>query len=182
MTCLVTEIERRDLTDVVLVGHSWGGIPIAGAVPRLAGRLRGIAFVSAFVPRAGESMADAMSPEVGAFLRSAIEASPEHSIAVDFESFRLSLMQDEPEHLQRLVFDLLVPQPGGYMLDALEEVDLGDVPVTYLLAEKDRALAAPGVELAARAGVEPVLLPGTHETILTHPDDVAKALLEHTGS
>ncbi|MEV6825004.1 alpha/beta hydrolase [Amycolatopsis sp. NPDC051102] len=182
VTYLVTEIERRDLTDVVLVGHSWGGIPIAGAAPRLAGLLRRIAFVSAFVPRAGESMADAMSPEVGAFLRSAIEASPEHSIAVDFESFRQSLMQDEPEHLQRLVFDLLVPQPGGYMLDALEEVDLEDVPVTYLLAEEDRALAAPGVELAARAGVEPVLLPGTHETILTHPDEVAKALLEHTGS
>jgi hypothetical protein len=55
------------------------------------------------------------------------------------------------------------------------------VPITYLLAEKDRALAAPGAELAARAGVEPILLPGTHETILTHPDDVAKALREHTS-
>ncbi|WP_326835112.1 alpha/beta hydrolase [Amycolatopsis rhabdoformis] len=179
VTHLVTEIERRDLTDVVLVGHSWGGVPIAGAVPRLGGRLRRIVFVSAFVPRAGESMADAMGPEVGGFLRSTIAASPDHTVAVDFESFRQSLMQDEPENVQRLVHDLLVPQPGGYLLDALDTVDFGDVPITYLLAEKDQALAAPGAELAARVGVEPILLPGTHETILTHPDDVAKALRVH---
>ncbi|MFE4491838.1 alpha/beta fold hydrolase [Streptomyces niveus] len=179
---LITEIERRDLTDVVLVGHSWGGIPIAGAVRRLAGRLRGIALVSAFVPRGGESMADAMGPDVGGHVRATIEAAPDHTIGVDFPSFRASLMQDEPENLQRLVHDLLVPQPGGYMLDALDTVDLttAGVPITYLLAENDRALAAPGAELAARVGVEPVHVPGTHETILTHPDEVAKALREHT--
>lgn len=177
VTHLVDEVERRGLTDVVLVGHSWGGIPIAGAVPRLRGRLRGIVFVSAFVPRAGESMADAMGPEVGAFLRSTIAASPDHTVSVDFESFRQSLMQDEPEQVQRLVYDLLVPQPGNYMLDALDTVDFAGLPIAYLLAERDRGLAAPGAELAARVGVEPVPLPGTHETILTHPDDVAKALL-----
>jgi pimeloyl-ACP methyl ester carboxylesterase len=174
---LVTEIERRDLTDVVLVGHSWAGIPITAAAPRLAGRLCGITFVSAFIPRAGESMTAAMAPEVGDFVRTAIETSADNTIAVDFAAFRASLMQDEPERLQRLVFDLLVPQPGGYMLDALDSVDLPAVPVTYLLAERDKALAAPGEELAARAGVQPVLVPGTHETILTHPDDVTEAIL-----
>jgi pimeloyl-ACP methyl ester carboxylesterase len=175
---LVAEVERRDLTDVVLVGHSWAGFPIAGAVRRLAGRLSGIAFVSAFIPRPGESMTDAMGPEVGGYLRAAIDASPDHTISVDFPSFQQSLMQDEPENLQRLVYDLLVPQPGGYMLDALDRVDFTglDVPITYLLAENDHALAAPGTELAARVGVTPIMLPGTHEFILTHPDDVAKAL------
>jgi pimeloyl-ACP methyl ester carboxylesterase len=91
-------------------------------------------------------------------------------------------MQDELESLQRLVFDLLVPQPGGYVLEALDKVDLAeiDVPITYLLAENDRAPAATGAELAARVGVAPVTVPGTHETILTHPDDVAKTLRAQT--
>lgn len=179
---LTAEVECRDLTDVVLVGHSWGGFPIAGAARRLAPRLSGIAFVSAFVPRSGESMADAMGPDVGAYIRATIEASANHTIGVDFPAFQESLMQDEPENLQRLVFDLLVPQPGGYMLAALDKVDLAemDLPVTYLLAENDRGLAAPGAELAARAGTTPVIVPGTHESILTHPDDVAKALRSQT--
>ncbi|HEV6955605.1 MAG TPA: alpha/beta hydrolase [Promicromonospora sp.] len=180
---LVAEVERRDLTDVVLVGHSWGGIPIAGAARRLGARLRAVVMVSAFVPRAGESMADAMGPDVGAFLRAQIAASPDGAIGVDLAAFRASLMPGEPEPLQRLVHSLLVPQPGGYMLDALEEVDLTGlgVPLHYLLAERDSALAAPGAELAARIGVEPVMLPGTHETILTHPDAAAKALRLATG-
>jgi pimeloyl-ACP methyl ester carboxylesterase len=175
---LVDQVERRDLTDVVLVGHSWGGIPIAGAARQLGRRLRAIAMVSAFVPRGGESMAEAMGPAVGEYVRATIEAAPDHTIGVDFAAFRESLMQDEPENLQRLVHELLVPQPGGYMLDSLDVVDFAglDVPRTYLLAERDRALAAPGTELAARLGVEPVLVPGTHEAIITHADDVAKAL------
>lgn len=179
---LIAEIERRDLTDVVLVGHSWGGIPIAGAAPRLARRLRAIAFVSAFVPRAGESMADAMGPEISGYIHATIEASPDRTFGLDFAAFRESLMQGEPEDLQRLAYDLLVPQPGGYMLDALDTVDFAGVgvPMTYLLAENDHALAAPGTELAARVGLNPILVPGTHEAILTHPDDVAKALIAQT--
>jgi len=54
--------------------------------------------------------------------------------------------------------------------------DLG-ISVAYVLAEHDRGLAAPGAELAARVGVTPVTVPGTHEAQLTHPDDVASAIL-----
>jgi pimeloyl-ACP methyl ester carboxylesterase len=179
---IVEEVERRDLGDVVLVGHSFAGIPVAGAVRRLAGRLARIAFYSAFIPRAGESMADAMGAETAAYLRAVISSSPEGTVSVDFDSFRAALMQDEPEELQRLVYDQLVPQPGGYMLDSPdaggEAIRALGIPVTYLLAEHDRALAAPGAELAARAGATPVIVPGTHESLLTHPDDVAKALVQ----
>lgn len=180
---LIAQVEKRDLTDVILVGHSWGGIPIAAAAPRLAARLSAIAFVSAFIPRNGESMADAMGPDVGGYIRATIESSPDHTIGVDFGAFCESLMQDEPENLQRLVYDLLVPQPGGYMLDVpkLDDLTTLGLPITYLLAERDRGVAAPGAELAARAGVEPIPLPGTHECLLTHPDEVAKALVLTSG-
>jgi pimeloyl-ACP methyl ester carboxylesterase len=179
---IVREVERRDLRDVVLVGHSFAGIPIADAVGRLAGRLARIALYSAFIPHAGESMADAMGAETAAYLRAVIGSSPEETVSVDFDSFSTALMQDEPEELQRLVYDQLVPQPGGYMLDSPdaggEAIRALGIPVTYLLAEHDRALAAPGTELAARVGVTPAIVPGTHEALLTHPDDVAKALLQ----
>jgi pimeloyl-ACP methyl ester carboxylesterase len=47
----------------------------------------------------------------------------------------------------------------------------------YILGEDDRALPRPGTEFAARLGLEPVMVPGTHEGMLTHPDEVAKAIL-----
>jgi pimeloyl-ACP methyl ester carboxylesterase len=33
---MVDYVEKRDLTEIVLVGHSWGGFPISGASARLA--------------------------------------------------------------------------------------------------------------------------------------------------
>jgi pimeloyl-ACP methyl ester carboxylesterase len=175
---IVTAVQRRDLHDVVLVGHSWGGIPITGAAHRIGDRLAGVAYFSAFIPRPGESMAAAMGPMEG-YLRDTIAAAPDHTIGLDFDTFAQALMPDGPESVQRLVFEQLMPQPGGYMLDAqdLPGVDTLGLPITYVLAEDDLALAAPGPELAARVGVKPVMVTGGHEALLTHPDEVAKALL-----
>ncbi|WP_264033442.1 hypothetical protein [Mycobacterium riyadhense] len=35
----------------------------------------------------------------------------------------------------------------------------------------------PAAESAARLRVEPIAVPGTHNGMLTHPDDVARAIL-----
>jgi hypothetical protein len=51
------------------------------------------------------------------------------------------------------------------------------VPAGYVLSEDDRALARPGAEFASRIGLTPVLVSGGHESMLTRPDEVAKALL-----
>jgi len=89
------------------------------------------------------------------------------------------MMQDEPERAQRIVFDQLLPQPGQYMSDPLDvpEVTTIGLPTAYVLAQDDLALPLPGAQFAARLGVEPILVPGTHEAALTHPDHVTRALL-----
>lgn len=50
---LVDFVERNDLENVTLVGHSWGGYPITGAAPRLASRLRKLVYWSALSPPRG---------------------------------------------------------------------------------------------------------------------------------
>jgi hypothetical protein len=35
----------------------------------------------------------------------------------------------------------------------------------------------PRTEFASRLGIEPVMVPGRHDSMLTHPDAVAKAIL-----
>ena len=44
-----------DLTDVVLVGHSLGGMPISIVADRIPERLARVVYLDAFVPRDGES-------------------------------------------------------------------------------------------------------------------------------
>jgi pimeloyl-ACP methyl ester carboxylesterase len=123
---IVKEIERRNLHDVVLVGHSWGGAPITAVAHRIPERVAKVIYYSAFVPQRGFSMNDENLPENAAYVRAAIEASPNGTVGLSFDLFQQFFMQGVPEAAQRLAFDLLLPHPGGYMLDALD-VD-GDRP------------------------------------------------------
>jgi pimeloyl-ACP methyl ester carboxylesterase len=175
---LVADIGRLGTDGITLVGHSWGGYVITGAAHGLAGRLAKVIYYNAVVPARGTAMVDE-NAEYAALMRAAIEASPDGTISVIREQVPM-LVPDADEQAQDLLFELLVPQPGGYFLDP---IDVGDVttlgvPAGYILSEDDRALARPGTEFAARIGLTPVMVPGGHESMLTRPDEVTKALLK----
>jgi pimeloyl-ACP methyl ester carboxylesterase len=175
---VVAEVSRRDLSEVVLVGHSWGGYVTTGAAHQLAGRLAKVIYYNAVVPARGTAMVDE-NPEYAAMIRAAIEASPDGTISVAREQVPMFLPEADTQ-AQDLFFELLVPQPGGYFLDP---IDVGDVttlgvPTGYVLSEDDRALARPGTEFAARIGLTPLMVSGGHDSMLTRPDEVTKALLQ----
>jgi hypothetical protein len=175
---IVQEVERRDLRDVVLVGHSFAGIPITGAARRLAGRLARVAFYSAFIPRAGESMADAMGAETAAYLRALVSSSPRETGSVDFGSFSISLMQDEPEETNRKncsgwCTTSWFPGPAATCSTPPARAARRFATWAYrsltCSPKNDRALAAPGAELAARVGVTPVIVPAPTKTSTATP-------------
>ncbi|MFG1609089.1 alpha/beta fold hydrolase [Actinoplanes sp. NPDC049265] len=174
---VVSVIDDRDLRDVVLVGQSWGGYPLTAAAHQVAERVSRIVYYNAIVPRRGVPLIDE-NADYRQMLRAAIAASPDGSVAVVPEQVPL-LLPDSSEETRRLFFDLLVPHPGTYFTEAIDVDDVTGlgVPVDYLLSENDLALARPGTELAARIGRTPRMLPGGHESMLTHPDAVAEALL-----
>jgi pimeloyl-ACP methyl ester carboxylesterase len=175
---VVAEVTRRDLSEVILVGQSWGGYVITGAAHQLVGRLAKVTYYNAVVPARGTAMVDE-NAEYAAMTRAAIEASPDGTISVVREQVPM-LMPEADKQAQDLFFELLVPQPGGYFLDPIGVGDVTTlgVPAGYVLSQDDRALARPGTEFAARIGLTPVMVPGGHESMLTRPDEVAKALLE----
>ncbi|MGW6769654.1 alpha/beta fold hydrolase [Streptomyces sp. NPDC055037] len=175
---VVREVERLNLSAVTLVGHSWGGYPMTGAVHRLRGMVSNVIYYSAFVPRQGVSLAEENS-DGGAFLRSSIDASPDRVIHPNLGYVQGIFMQGADEGTQCLVADLLTPQPGDYMLDTLDVPSVTEIGISarYILSEEEQALPRPGGEFAARLGLEPVMVPGPHNGMLTHPDEVAEAIL-----
>jgi pimeloyl-ACP methyl ester carboxylesterase len=52
---VVNEIKWKDLDDVVLVGHSYGGMVITGVAERVRERLAAIVYLDAFLPADGQS-------------------------------------------------------------------------------------------------------------------------------
>ena len=54
---IVQVLEMEDLTDVVLIGHSYGGMVATGVADRVPGRLQRVIYLDAFVPQDGDSLA-----------------------------------------------------------------------------------------------------------------------------
>jgi pimeloyl-ACP methyl ester carboxylesterase len=55
---IVDEVERLGLRDVVLVGHSYSGVPVGQAAERIGDRLARVVFVDANVAVDGVSLLD----------------------------------------------------------------------------------------------------------------------------
>jgi pimeloyl-ACP methyl ester carboxylesterase len=63
ITDIVNLLEWEDLSDVVLCGHSYGGIVISGVAERVApGTIASIVFLDAFMPDDGQSLEDLFGP------------------------------------------------------------------------------------------------------------------------
>ena len=182
---IVDLVESRDLRDVTLVGHSWGGYPLTAAAPRLASRLRRLVYWSAFVPADGASLMDEVPPHYAEMFRQLAAASGNDTIVFPYEVFAGAFIQDADPAVQQLVHRLLVPQPLRYFTETVKPLDpaaLG-VPVTYVVGDQDLALP-PGdhgwtPRFPDRLGPDtPVIeFPGSHEAQFTRPDELAAALL-----
>jgi pimeloyl-ACP methyl ester carboxylesterase len=62
-------LEYEDLRDVVLIGHSYGGMVATGVADRARDRIKHLVYLDAFVPRDGQSQVDLLPAERGARMR-----------------------------------------------------------------------------------------------------------------
>ena len=72
---VVQLLEMEELHDVVLVGHSYGGMVATGAADRVPQRIGKLVYLDAFVPENGKCALDYVVPERAAGFRAAGEKS-----------------------------------------------------------------------------------------------------------
>jgi pimeloyl-ACP methyl ester carboxylesterase len=63
ITDIVNVIKYEELPDVVLVGHSYGGMVVTGVADRLPDKIRSLIYLDAFVPESGQSLVDLAPPD-----------------------------------------------------------------------------------------------------------------------
>lgn len=181
---LVAHIERADLTNVTLVAHSWGGFVAAGAAPLLLSRVKRIVFWSAFVPQAGIPLLGEVPPEFAESFTALAAASHDNTVAPPAGTFHEAFIADANPQAASLLQSTLRAQPFRTFAD--EPVggekyrELG-IALEYVLSTEDMALP-PGdlwwaPRMPDRCGVSPTLVPGSHESMFTRPDELSKAFL-----
>lgn len=63
ITDICAVLFQEDLRDVILIGHSYGGMVATGVADRMPERLSQIVYLDAFVPKDGDSMMSLGTPE-----------------------------------------------------------------------------------------------------------------------
>jgi pimeloyl-ACP methyl ester carboxylesterase len=69
ITDVANVLEYEDLTNVILLGHSYGGMVITGVADRVGARIGHLVYLDAAHPKNGESLAD-ITPEMMSMARS----------------------------------------------------------------------------------------------------------------
>jgi pimeloyl-ACP methyl ester carboxylesterase len=126
---IVDEVERHDLRDVVLVGHSYSGIPVGQAAERIGDRLTRVVFLDSNVPADGESFASVWWEGQARFEASIAENRGFWAplTAADCDGQGLT-----DEQIARIVGGS-TPHPGATLTEpAVLARPLGALPATYI--------------------------------------------------
>lgn len=176
-------VEGRDLSEVVLVGHSFGGAVVQLAAPRIADRLARLVFYNAYVVADGTSVFSHVPASAAAAFGSL--AAPDGTLTLPWEYFREHLMNDADAETAKRAYALTSPEP---LARSAETLDLSGfaaltVPRSYLYAYGDNVFPAaefswhPG--MSARLGdFRLVVVPGGHELMFSDPVALARALVD----
>lgn len=72
ITDVTSLIEAEELSDVVLCGHSYGGMVVTGAADRIPESIGSLVFLDAFIPEDGQSLFDIQGPERESAMRALV--------------------------------------------------------------------------------------------------------------
>jgi len=177
---VVAVFERGDLRGVHLVGWSYGGMVVCGALARIHERVAAATFLDAFLPNDGEALADFLAPAE----RAGLAALRERGIHVPAPDPGAVWQVEEPwlgfarEHLS--------PQPVGTLTQPVRTPAGWPAHIAYTYVrcrgEKsdpfDRCLER-ARNLALR--FETVEIDLGHALVMTHPERVVE-LLDRAGA
>jgi pimeloyl-ACP methyl ester carboxylesterase len=175
---LVTLIEAEDLRDVILVGHSLGGVPITGVADRIPERIRRLVYLDGVVLESGVSAFDTYPPqEVQSRVAAAIGGvavappsplPPAWGLATGTPDYAwvAANLTPMPLNIYRTALTLKTPVGAG-------------LPRTYIhCTEPQSPVIAPSAALVKSwQGWDWIDFAGPHDAMITHPDAIADLLL-----
>jgi pimeloyl-ACP methyl ester carboxylesterase len=179
---VVRFIEDRDLKNVVLAGHSLGGLTISAVAERIPKRIKRVIWVSAMVMLDGEVPAVDLAKSTNQ-LASFLKPVGEHASMLPAEPFRKYFIQDASRDLQDFVISALVPEPTVTLgASATRNFRKLDLPTSYIICEDDLCLGDPKLWHPGFSGrlKNPTMrsIKCSHEVMFTRPVECARALSE----
>ena len=179
---LVAFLAENQLSQVRLVGHSYGGMVISRAADLAPERLARLVYVNAFVPEPGQCLNDLVPPHYTA-LFDGVAAASNGAVVLPFPIWREAFINDADLSLAQRAYDVLNPHPYKTFQDPItlsQPMAACPIPKSYLNCRQDTALPQSlgwHPRLSERLGLfRYVECEGSHETWFTNPAALASAI------
>ncbi len=166
----------EDLTDVVLVGHSFGGCAITGVADRLAGRVRALIYLDSLMPRSGEAPFDQYAADIVAQRLDLAKSTTGGLALPPPEPAALGLFEQDQIDW---VMPRLTPHPIRTYQTAItyEGVPGNGLPTNYILCSDPLYPAlAPSREFVQQVGMPIHELATGHDAMVSAPKATADLL------
>jgi pimeloyl-ACP methyl ester carboxylesterase len=172
-------LEMEDLSEVVLVGHSFGGSPVSGTADRLAERIKHVVYLDSMIVQPGKTPFDALTPEAVAIR---IKLAQDSSGGLSLPAPPADAFGINNESQAKWVGSRLTPHPLSSFMSPLEI--LGPVgnglPCTYIgcVDPAYGALNASREWAKAQGHFRYLEMQTGHDAMVTAPAELAKLLVE----
>ena len=182
---LVSYLEDNDLGDIILLGHSYGGMVITGTADRVPDRIRRMIYWNAFVPNDGECLNDMVPPHYVGLFDAISSASPDNSVMLPYPIWREAFMNDAGPEQAEAAFHKLNPHPYATFTDKItltKNPAEMEIAKSYINCTEDTALPQSlgwHPRLSEKLGLfRLVQIPGSHELCFTDPASLAAAIMK----
>jgi pimeloyl-ACP methyl ester carboxylesterase len=187
VSSVVNYIQNRSLTDVVLVGHSFGGTIVQKVVEVIPEQVSRIVFLDALVLADNQCVFDNLPAQYVALFNSLAAESSDNSMLIPWEIWRDNFMQDAPESAARSFWERLSPEPNQVNLEKLDLKRFYShaVPRSFIYCRQDKALPPDCFHprMSSRLGSFTLLeMDGSHEVMFTRPADLAQKIIEASSN
>ncbi len=181
ITDIVNLLEYENLNEIVLAGHSYGGMVITGVADRVPHRIRHLVYLDAAHPTNGESMADNTMPALMDQLRHEMRAEDGVELVLFPDSPLLDVMGvTDPDDFKWLI-SKITPHPMKSLTQKLvlgRETDVQRIRRTSVncssvleaLSEENRRRRTSSHRVHT--------IDTGHDLMITEPDKVVDILLE----
>ena len=176
---VVNVLYYEDLTTVILVGHSYGGMVITGVADRVPDRIGQLVYLDGAIPANGESLAD-MTPNImqAAHAEAEVVNSVEVVLSPGPEAGRRYGVTD-PTALAWMQ-DRLTPHPWKSFTEPLvlaDEAAVKKIPRTNINCTETLGLRPPERATRAYEADRVWEIDTGHDLMITEPEAVAEMLL-----
>lgn len=182
---IVDDLSDSNLKDVILVGHSYGGMIVTGVADRASDRIRRLVYWNAFVPNNGESLNDMVPPQYVALFDAIAAERGDGSVVLPFPIWHEAFINDVDLETAQRAYDVLNPHPLKTFSDKISlrtNPAAMALPKSYVNCTEDTALPHGfpwHPRLSEKLGLfRLVQVPGSHELCFSNPPRLAQAIIE----